>query len=36
MLEDSLVLIQREGDKFLLKPIAQPSQQQNLSPLIKW
>ncbi|XP_075987667.1 rho guanine nucleotide exchange factor 2 isoform X2 [Anticarsia gemmatalis] len=33
MLEDSLVLLQREGDKFLLKPI---SQQPILSPLIKW
>ncbi|KAG6458054.1 hypothetical protein O3G_MSEX010643 [Manduca sexta] len=38
MLEDSLVLIQREGDKFMLKPIPQPSsaQHQQLSPLIKW
>ncbi|CAH0598597.1 unnamed protein product [Chrysodeixis includens] len=38
MLEDSLVLLQREGDKFVLKPIPQPnnSQQQLLSPLIKW
>ncbi|XP_026732582.1 rho guanine nucleotide exchange factor 1-like isoform X2 [Trichoplusia ni] len=38
MLEDSLVLLQREGDKFVLKPIPQPnnSQQQQLSPLIKW
>ncbi|XP_037292593.1 rho guanine nucleotide exchange factor 11 [Manduca sexta] len=36
--EDSLVLIQREGDKFMLKPIPQPSsaQHQQLSPLIKW
>ncbi|XP_052747719.1 rho guanine nucleotide exchange factor 11 isoform X4 [Galleria mellonella] len=39
MLEDSLVLLQREGDKFVLKPIqvrADPSQPGLLSPLIKW
>ncbi|XP_038217282.1 uncharacterized protein LOC119836103 isoform X7 [Zerene cesonia] len=36
MLEDSLVLLQREADRFLLKPIAQPSQNTLLSPLIKW
>ncbi|KAJ0170642.1 hypothetical protein K1T71_014013 [Dendrolimus kikuchii] len=36
MLEDSLVLMQREGDKFVLKPISQPSHNQQLSPLIKW
>ncbi|XP_062531573.1 rho guanine nucleotide exchange factor 11 isoform X4 [Bombyx mori] len=38
MLEDSLVLLQREGDKFVLKPIPQSSsaQHQLLSPLVKW
>ncbi|XP_060807923.1 uncharacterized protein LOC106130397 [Amyelois transitella] len=36
MLEDCLVLLHREGDKFLLKPIPQPSQPGLLSPLIKW
>ncbi|CAK1549163.1 unnamed protein product [Leptosia nina] len=36
MLEDSLVLLQREAERFLLKPIAQPSQNTLLSPLIKW
>ncbi|KAM3968855.1 LOW QUALITY PROTEIN: rho guanine nucleotide exchange factor 2 [Aphomia sociella] len=39
MLEDSLVLLQREGEKFVLKPIqvrADPSQPGLLSPLIKW
>ncbi|KAJ8708182.1 hypothetical protein PYW08_010548 [Mythimna loreyi] len=36
MLEDSLVLLQRESDKFILKPIPQPSQSLMLSPLIKW
>ncbi|XP_049881963.1 uncharacterized protein LOC126377987, partial [Pectinophora gossypiella] len=36
MLEDCLVLLQREGDKFILKPITQPSQQGLLSPLVKW
>ncbi|XP_068624314.1 rho guanine nucleotide exchange factor 11 [Battus philenor] len=36
MLDDCLVLLQREGDKFVLKPINQPSQQGQLSPLIKW
>ncbi|VVD01517.1 unnamed protein product [Leptidea sinapis] len=36
MFEDSLVLLQRENDKFLLKPITQPSQNVLLSPLIKW
>nr|XP_034837598.1 uncharacterized protein LOC117993840 [Maniola hyperantus]XP_034837599.1 uncharacterized protein LOC117993840 [Maniola hyperantus] len=36
MLEDSLVLLQREGDKFVLRPLAQPSHAALLSPLIKW
>ncbi|XP_050555964.1 rho guanine nucleotide exchange factor 12 isoform X3 [Spodoptera frugiperda] len=36
MLEDSLVLLQRESDKFVLKPIPLPSQSLMLSPLIKW
>ncbi|XP_045487366.1 uncharacterized protein LOC111001504 isoform X2 [Pieris rapae] len=36
MLDDSLVLLQREADRFLLKPIAHPSQNTMLSPLIKW
>ncbi|KAG7295401.1 hypothetical protein JYU34_022451 [Plutella xylostella] len=36
MLEDILVLLQREGDKFVLKPVTQPSQQGLLSPLIRW
>ncbi|XP_047037957.1 LOW QUALITY PROTEIN: uncharacterized protein LOC124643134 [Helicoverpa zea] len=36
MLDDSLVLLQREGDKFLLKPFPHPSQSLMLSPLIKW
>lgn len=34
MLEDCLVLLQREGEKFLLKPFPHPN--QPLSPLIKW
>ncbi|XP_052742710.1 LOW QUALITY PROTEIN: rho guanine nucleotide exchange factor 11 [Bicyclus anynana] len=36
MLEDSLVLLQREGDKFVLRPLAQPSHSVLLSPLIRW
>ncbi|XP_053620775.1 uncharacterized protein RhoGEF2 isoform X2 [Plodia interpunctella] len=36
MLEDCLVLLHREGDKFILKPIPQPSQPGLLSPLIRW
>ncbi|XP_022828707.1 uncharacterized protein LOC111358056 [Spodoptera litura] len=36
MLEDCLVLLQRESDKFVLKPIPLPSQSLMLSPLIKW
>nr|XP_026484182.1 rho guanine nucleotide exchange factor 11 isoform X3 [Vanessa tameamea] len=36
MLEDSLVLLQREGDKFVLRPLAQPSHAALLSPIIKW
>lgn len=36
MLEDSLVLLQREGDKFVLRPLVQPSHSALLSPLIKW
>ncbi|CAG9789940.1 unnamed protein product [Diatraea saccharalis] len=34
MFEDMLVLLQKEGDKFLLKPL--PHQHGLLSPLIKW
>ncbi|KPJ01237.1 Rho guanine nucleotide exchange factor 12 [Papilio xuthus] len=36
MLSDCLVLLQREGERFVLRPISQPSQQGPLSPLIKW
>ncbi|XP_063630421.1 uncharacterized protein LOC134801755 [Cydia splendana] len=36
MLTDVLVLLQREGDKFVLRPIPAPSQQGALSPLVKW
>ncbi|KAL0859721.1 hypothetical protein ABMA27_010083 [Loxostege sticticalis] len=36
MFEEMLVLLQREGDKYVLKPIPQPSQHAALSPLIKW
>ncbi|KAI5630829.1 rhoGEF domain-containing protein [Phthorimaea operculella] len=36
MLQDCLVLLQKESDKFILKPITQPNQQGLLSPLIKW
>ncbi|GBP87961.1 Rho guanine nucleotide exchange factor 12 [Eumeta japonica] len=36
MLEDCLVLLQREGDRFLLKPIPQPSQSGLLSPIVRW
>ncbi|CAG9572571.1 unnamed protein product [Danaus chrysippus] len=36
LLADCLVLLQREGDKFVLKPVAQPSHAAMLSPLIKW
>ncbi|XP_061381047.1 rho guanine nucleotide exchange factor 12 isoform X2 [Danaus plexippus] len=36
LLADCLVLLQREGERFLLKPVAQPSHAAMLSPLIKW
>ncbi|XP_047999770.1 A-kinase anchor protein 13-like [Leguminivora glycinivorella] len=36
MLTDVLVLLQREGDKFVLRPIPAPNQQGALSPLVKW
>ncbi|XP_050357876.1 rho guanine nucleotide exchange factor 11 [Nymphalis io] len=36
MLDDCLVLLQREGDKFVLRPLAQPSHAALLSPIIKW
>ncbi|CAH2235201.1 jg10453 [Pararge aegeria aegeria] len=36
LLDDSLVLLQREGDKFVLRPLAQLSNAALLSPLIKW
>lgn len=36
MLEDALVLLQREGERFVLRPITPPSQHTYLSPLIKW
>ncbi|XP_028169195.1 rho guanine nucleotide exchange factor 11-like isoform X2 [Ostrinia furnacalis] len=36
MFEEMLVLLQREGDKYVLRPIPQPSQHAALSPLIKW
>ncbi|XP_073965618.1 LOW QUALITY PROTEIN: rho guanine nucleotide exchange factor 2 [Choristoneura fumiferana] len=36
MLTDVLVLLQREGDKFVLRPIPAPSQQAPLSPLVRW
>ncbi|XP_013134247.1 PREDICTED: uncharacterized protein LOC106100053 [Papilio polytes] len=36
LLSDCLVLLQREGERFVLRPIGQPSQQGPLSPLIMW